>query len=79
MMPSEWLWNNGSFLFVQIFMSAACRVLFIAGQNGGDYVEKIAFYSWQFSLSNSVIILFVSVLISVELGGITFRTTYLFY
>ena len=34
--------------------------------NGGDDAEKLVFCSWEFALSNSVIVLFVPVVISME-------------
>ena len=37
--------------------------------SGNDYVEKV-FCSWQFSLSSSVLVLFVSVLVSMEINRI---------
>jgi len=36
--------------------------------NGGDYDEKIVFYSWEFALSNSAIMLFVPVVVSMEIN-----------
>ena len=40
---------------------------------------KIAFCSWEFALPNSVVVLLVSVVVSMEkkIGGITFRATYI--
>ena len=35
--------------------------------NGGDYVEKV-FCSWELALSNSVIVLFVAVVVSLEIN-----------
>ena len=53
--------NCGSPLLVQIFMNMACTLLFIAGENAEllDVTTlKILFFNWDFSLSNSVIVLF---------------------
>ena len=36
--------------------------------NGGDYAEKITFYSWEFTLSNSIMVLLVSVVVSMEIN-----------
>jgi len=46
--------------------------------NCGDYIEKIAFCSWKFTLSNSIIVLFISVVVSTEIWSITFRATEVF-
>jgi len=45
--------------------------------NGGDYVQ-IVHCSWELSLSNRIILLFVCVVVSMEIGGITFWVTYIF-
>ena len=36
--------------------------------NGGDYVEKTVFWSWKFALWNSVIVLFISIVVSTEIS-----------
>jgi len=53
---------------MQIFTSAACRLLFIAGNYWWWLCWKIAFCSWEFTLSNSLIMLFVSVAVSMEIN-----------
>ena len=60
-------------------MSVACRLLFIAGENAVLMVVcwKIVFCIWECALSNSVIVLFVSVVVSIEINeSITFGVTY---
>jgi len=57
--------NSGSPLLMQIVTSTACKLLFILFiANGGDYAEKLCFVA----LSNSVIVLFVSVVVSMEIN-----------
>ena len=56
--------DSGSPLLVQMFTSAACKLLFIAGENAQLMVvtiEKKMFCNLEFALSNSVIVLFVIV------------------
>ena len=36
--------------------------------NECDYIKKIVFYIWEFVLSNSVVVLFISVVVSVEIN-----------
>ena len=74
--------DSGSHLLVQIFMRVACRLLFIAGENAllmmtmsSSLCQKML-CNWEFGLSNTVIVLFVSVVVSME---ITFRATEVFY
>lgn len=60
--------DSGSPLLVQMFTSAACKLLFIAGENAHLMVvtiEKKMFCNLEFALSNSVIVLFV--LVSMEI------------
>ena len=62
--------DSESPLLVQIFMSTACRLLFIAGKNVYLMVvtvSKNVFCSWEFALSHSVIVLFVAAIISMEI------------
>ena len=57
-------------LLVQIFMNATCRLLYITGENAElkvVTVEKV-FYSREFPLSNTVIVLFVTVVVSMEIN-----------
>ena len=52
-------------------MSKACRLLFIADENAELMmvtVEKLVLYSREFSLLNSVIVLFESVVASMEIN-----------
>ena len=60
--------NTGSLPLVQIFMGAACSILFITGENAWLMVagifKTIMFCSCEFALSNSVIMMFISVVIS---------------
>jgi len=62
--------GSGSPPLMQMFTGAACRLLFIASENEQLMVVavfsgwKTVFCSWEFSLSSSVIVLFVSVVIS---------------
>ena len=64
--------DTGSPPLAQIITSMACRLLFIFGKkciaNGGDYAEKNVFCSWEFALSNSVIVLFVPVVVSIGMN-----------
>ena len=53
---------------MQIFMNVAYGLLFMAGENAQLMLVM--------TLKNSVIELFVSVVVSMETGGITFRATY---
>ena len=56
---------------VQMFMNAACRLLFLTGKNAQlkmVTIVKQVFCSWEFALSNRVIALFVSVLFSMEIN-----------
>jgi len=67
--PSEQLWDSGSPSLVQIFRSVACRLLFIAGKNAQLMVVtmlKIVFCSWEVALSNSALVLFVAIVVSME-------------
>ena len=56
---------------VHVFTSVACRLVFIAGENaeliGGRYAEKIVFCSQEFALLNSVMVLFVLLVVSMEI------------
>ena len=63
--------KSGSALLVEKFTSTACRLLFMAGENAELMmvtVEKLVLYSREFSLLNSVIVLFESVVVSVEIN-----------
>jgi len=65
--------DSGSAPLVHIFTSVSCRLLFITGHwckcidDAGDYVEKV-FYSWEFALAKSVIVLFISVAVFIEIN-----------
>jgi len=50
---------------VQIFMSIACRLLFIFDENAKQNSDD----SMNFALSSGVIVLFVSVVVSMEITG----------
>jgi len=56
--------TSGSPVLVQIFMSAACRLLLFADESAQLIVMRM-FCSWEFAVSNSVIVLFASVVASV--------------
>ena len=61
--------NNGSPPVVQMFMSTPCRLLFIADENSWWWLySKIVVCTWEFALSNSVIVLFVSIVVSMEIN-----------
>ena len=54
-------------LLVQFFLSMACRLLLTTGENAQlMFVTMVCI--WEFSLSNSVIVLFVSVVLSMEIN-----------
>ena len=57
-------------MLVQIFMSMACKLLFTTGENAYLMVMamlKNSLLSQEFALSNTVIVLFVSVAVSMEI------------
>ena len=63
--------NSGPPSLVQIFASAACRLLFITTENAHLMVVtvlKIVFCILEFALSNSVTVLFVSGVVSMEIN-----------
>ena len=61
--------NSGSTPLVQIFTRVVCRLLFMAGENRWWWLcWKGVFCSWEFALSNSVIVLFVSIVVSMEIN-----------
>ena len=62
--------SSGSPPLVHIFMSTACRLLFITGENAWWWWLhwKIVFCSWEFPLWSSVIVLFVSIVVSMEIN-----------
>jgi len=51
---------------LQILIRITCRFLFLAGKN--SLCWKIEFCSWEFVLSNSVMVLFVSDVLSIEIN-----------
>jgi len=62
--------NSGSPQIVQIFMSAACTLVHCWWKymaNGGDH-WKILFCKWEVALSKNIIVLFISVVISMEMN-----------
>jgi len=62
--------NSGSPPLVQTFTNAACRLLFITGENAQLMVTamlKNSVYSWKFVTSYSITVLFVSVVVSMEI------------
>jgi len=63
--------DSGSPLLVQIITSVACRLLFSASENAQLMVWwpcwKTMLYGWEFTLSNSGVLLFVSVIVSMEI------------
>ena len=70
--------NSGSPLLVQILRSAAYRLLFIAGESAWPMLKNSALYLTICSI-NSVTVLFVSVVVSMEIiGSFTFGVTYMF-
>lgn len=71
--------DRGSLPVLQIFMSAACKLSFIAVENAHMIIMwKNRLYSSEFNLSNSVIVSFVAVIVFTEINkGITFGATYL--
>ena len=74
MVTKQWMWahwgNGWCFsAVVQIFMSVAHRLLLEKMHNQWRWLcGKIVFCSWKFSLSNSVIVLFVAVVASMEIN-----------
>ena len=70
--PSNGAVEQWSPPLVHVFTSVACRLVFIAGENaeliGGGYAEKIVFCSQEFALPNSIAVLFVSVVVSMEIN-----------
>jgi len=62
--------SSGSPPLVHIFMSTACQLLFITGENAWWWWLhwKIVFCSWEFPLWSSVIVLFVSIVVSMEIN-----------
>ena len=60
--------SSGSLPLVQIFTSIACRLWCKCIANGGGLCWKIWFCSWEFALSNSVILLYVSVVVPMEIN-----------
>jgi len=59
--------DSGSPPLVQIFTSAACRLLFITGKNAQLTMVTVLKNS-EFALSKSVIVLFISVVISTKIN-----------
>ena len=59
--------DSGSLPLVQIFTSAACRLLFITGKNAQLTMVTVLKDS-EFALSKSVIVLFISVVISTKIN-----------
>lgn len=63
--------NGGSPMLVQIFMTMACNFLFITVKMHISWwwlCWKIVFCSRESALSNSVIVLFVSIVVSMEIS-----------
>jgi len=62
--------NSGSPALVQIFLSMAWRLLFIAGENAQPVMVTMLIKpcSLEFALSNSVTVLFISVVVSMEIN-----------
>ena len=64
--------NSRSCPLVQIFTSAACRLLFITSKNTELMVvtmwAKKAFCSWEFAQPNSILVLLVSFVVSMEIN-----------
>ena len=61
-----------------VLMSATCRLIFISGKNAHLMVMAV-FCNWEFALSNSAIVLFVSVVLSMEINRIHCFQNYLLY
>lgn len=64
--------DSGSSLLVQMFMSETCRLLFITGANADLIVvlKKTVLCSREFSLTNTVTVLCVSIVISMKINRI---------
>ena len=61
--------NSRSHPLVQIVICMACRPLFNCCQKGTVWLRwKIVFCRWEFALSNTVIVLSVSVVVSMEIN-----------
>ena len=58
---------NVAFQLGQIFMSTMCRLLFTSSKNAQQMVVMM-FCSWEFALSNNVIVLVATVVVSMEIN-----------
>ena len=67
---SQQRWQGGHLCWFRGLQSMACRLLFIAGKDEQLMVLcwKTVFCSWEFALSNSVTVLFVSIAVSMEMN-----------
>ena len=69
-----WQWvtsNHGSppgWAFNEHSMQALVHSWWNCIANGGDYIEKIAFYSWESALSNWVTVLIVTAVVSMKIN-----------
>jgi len=67
-MPSQQVWNSGSPLLVQIFEHSIQPPSSLLAKIHTSWCWKTVSCSWEFALSNSVIVLFVSVVVSMEMN-----------